>query len=57
MTEQEIREAGLAVDVPFESGEPQPERLRYASLGMTWKPPEGWPPEQGEPQDEDDPNA
>lgn len=33
MSEQEIRDAGLAVDVPFESGEAKPERLRYADLG------------------------
>jgi hypothetical protein len=45
MSEQEIRDAGLAVDVPYESGSPEPERLRYADLGMTWTPPEGWPPE------------
>jgi hypothetical protein len=36
MNEREIREAGLAIDVPFEtSGEP--ERLRYANLGKTRK--------------------
>lgn len=45
MSEQQIRAAGLAIDVPFESGEPQPERLQYADLGKTWTPPEGWPPE------------
>lgn len=57
MTEAEIRAAGLAVDVPFESGEPQPDRLRYADLGKKWTPPPGWPPDQGEPQDPDDQNA
>jgi hypothetical protein len=53
MTEREIRDAGLAIDVPFESGEPQPERLKYADLGQTWTPPDGWPPETGTPQDTD----
>jgi hypothetical protein len=57
MTEQEIRDAGLAIDVPYESGQPEPERLRYADLGMPWTPPDGWPPETGQPQDEDDLNA
>ena len=33
MSESEIRAAGLAVDVPFESGEAKPERLSYADLG------------------------
>lgn len=32
MSEQEIRDAGLAVDVPFETTG-TPERLRYANLG------------------------
>lgn len=50
MSEQEIRDAGLAVDVPFESGDPKPERLRYADLGMKWTPPAGWPPDEGQPQ-------
>lgn len=45
MNEAEIRAAGLAVDVPFESGQSDPERLRYADLGMTWTPPADWPPE------------
>lgn len=57
MNEQQIRKAGLAIDVPFESGQPEPERLRYSDLGMTWTPPDGWPPAEGQPQDEDDPNA
>lgn len=57
MSEQQIRDAGLAIDVPFESGQPQPERLRYSDLGMKWTPPDGWPPDAGQPQDEDDPNA
>lgn len=47
MNESQIRDAGLAIDVPFETaGEPE-ERLRYADLGKTWTPPEGWPPEYG----------
>lgn len=54
MSEQEIRDAGLAIDVPFESGEPQPERLRYADLGMSWTPPDNWPPESGAPSTDDD---
>jgi hypothetical protein len=33
MNEQEIRNAGLAIDVPFESGMAKPQRLRYADLG------------------------
>lgn len=33
MSEQEIRDAGLAVDVPFESGSANPERLTYGDLG------------------------
>lgn len=37
MTETEIRQAGLAIDVPFESGEPKPERLKYADLGKDKK--------------------
>ena len=37
MSEQEIRDAGLAVDVPFESGVAQPERLKYADLGADKK--------------------
>lgn len=47
MSEQQIRDAGLAIDVPFESGESAPERLQYADLGKTWTPPDGWPPEIG----------
>jgi hypothetical protein len=50
MTEQEIRDAGLMIDVPYETtGEP--ERLKYANLGpeKKWTPPPGWPPEQGQP--------
>ena len=31
MTEQEIRDAGLAIDVPFESGMATPQRLRYGT--------------------------
>lgn len=57
MTEAEIRDAGLAVDVPFESGQPQPDRLKYADLGKTWTPPADWPPEAGQPQDQGDDNA
>lgn len=57
MTETQIRDAGLAIDVPFESGQPQPERLSYADLGMPWTPPAGWPPSEGEPEDAEDPNA
>lgn len=57
MNESEIRQAGLAIDVPYESGQSEPERLTYADLGQTWTPPDGWPPEQGQPQDEDDLNA
>jgi hypothetical protein len=52
MTEQEIRDAGVAIDVPFESGSPEPERLRYADLGKTWTPPDDWPPDAGQSQDE-----
>ena len=33
MSEAEIRAAGLAIDVPWESGEAKPERLSYADLG------------------------
>jgi len=29
MSEQEIRDAGLVVDVPYESGSADPQRLRY----------------------------
>ena len=44
MSEVEIRAAGLAVDVPYESGDPNPKRLRYADLGpeKKWVPPPGW---------------
>jgi hypothetical protein len=47
MSETQIRDAGLAIDVPFESGEPAPQRFKYADLGKPWTPPEGWPPEEG----------
>jgi hypothetical protein len=47
MSEQEIRDAGIAIDVPFESGEPNPQRLRYANLGKQWTPPEDWTPGGG----------
>lgn len=47
MTEQEIRDAGLAIDVPFETG-PGLERLKYADLGpeKSYTPPPGWEPGQ-----------
>ena len=32
MSEEEIRQAGLTIDVPFESGEARPSRLRYAEF-------------------------
>ena len=32
MSEQQIRDAGLMIDVPFESGEAKPSRLRYADF-------------------------
>ena len=47
MSEAEIRSAGLVIDVPFDPGGAEPERLRYADLGpdKQWIPPEGWPEE------------
>ena len=44
MSEQEIRQAGLAVEVPYEMPEPTDEPLQYEDLGKTWTPPPGWPP-------------
>ena len=37
MSEAEIRAAGLAIDVPYESGEAKPERLKYADLGEEYR--------------------
>lgn len=34
MSEQQIRDAGLMIDVPFESGEAKPSRLRYADFDV-----------------------
>lgn len=63
MSEVEIRAAGLAVDVPFETGTGE-ERLKYASLGpdKAWTPPDGWPDNQAPsvattPETVDEPDA
>ena len=51
MNEDEIRAAGLAIEVPYESGEAKPQRLQYADLGpeKRWTPPEGFDPRAGRP--------
>ena len=33
MSERQIRDAGLAIDVPFESGMAEPQRLKYGDIG------------------------
>jgi len=41
MNEQQIRDAGLAIDVPFEA--PMPVALKYKDTGQqVWTPPPGW---------------
>ena len=61
MSEAEIRAAGLAVDVPYESGEAKPERLSYADLGegkrFTGKVPEPGVARTTEDDDDDRPAA
>lgn len=59
MTEQEIKGAGVAVDVPFETATPNPEEIQYAS-GIAKEPfelPEGWPAEPGEAAPVEEPPA
>lgn len=47
MTETQIRDAGMRIDVPFEAGSPAPLRYRKGAGKQTWTPPPGW--DQGAP--------
>ena len=51
MSEQQIRDAGLAIDVPFESGMANPQRLRYDDESEKEKP-EPESEEKPEPEEE-----
>lgn len=46
MTLDQIKAAGIQVDLPMEGSSGDPEPLRYADLGPAkrWTPPPGWPP-------------
>ena len=60
MSEAEIRDAGLAIDVPYESGMAQPQRLKYgeeADFGPLPEYPKGGETEGIEPDEETAPEA
>jgi hypothetical protein len=47
MTETQIRDAGMRIDVPFEAGLPVALKYRTGAGKQTWTPPSGW--DQGAP--------
>ena len=47
MTETQIRDAGMRIDVPFEAGLPVALKYRQGAGKQTWTPPSGW--DQGAP--------